>query len=142
MKKILSTIILLSLFVGTCFAGPAPTMRTTATNTRVIGGYEFVQLEGINVPAYAGVTPSAITVYADNIAGFSSIDFYVTGVSTGSAITTMSAQAVYSDGSAVTTAQTITSGTDLTDLKSGYYKFIIPAASVTRNVSFNILIAD
>ena len=140
MKKIL-VFIILALFVTSSYAGVA-NIRATGNKYRIGNGYQYLLLEAYAVPAYAGVTPSALTWYADNIAGYGSIDFYGMAVSTGDVPTTISAQALYSDGSNCGSAQIITSNTDLTDIRSPYYKFTLPAAAVTRNISFQFLIAD
>ena len=84
---------------------------------------------------YGGVTSAVACKIA--------IDIYGIEVSSGNVPTTISAQLLFANGTAVSiAAQTITSGTDLTDLRSGFYKFSLPAYSVTRNVTFNFLIAD
>lgn len=123
---------------GVSFAG-MPTITHTNSSMSVNPSFEAITLEAVN---QAMVTSSALTWYGNNIAGYSSFDFYVTGVSSGSAITTLSAQAIYQNGTAVTAAQTLTSGTPLTLIKSAFYKFSIPADSVTRNVSFNFIIKN
>lgn len=138
MKKILIGLILLS-FV---FAGNAR-IRETLSGAETYSGYEFQTMIATDVPAYAGVTPSALVWYADNIMGYSSI--LITGfeASTGSIPTTISAQAVKPNGDSVSVAaQTITSGTALTTLYSPWYKFTLPAYSSTRNISFMFTIKD
>lgn len=137
MKKLILGMILLSFALAA-----NPNIKSTMTNYRVDNGYQYVSMEVIAEPAYAGVTPSALVWYADAIAGFSSIDFYGMAVSTGSVPTTIDAQAIRTDGTAIGAVQTLTSGTDLTDIRSPRYKFTLPAAAVTRNVTFTFLIAD
>lgn len=138
MKKILIGLIL----IGLCFGGNAK-IRESLTNAQTYDGYQFQTMIATDVPAYAGVTPSALVWYADNILGYSSI--LITGfeVSTGSIPTTISAQAVYPNGDSVSVAaQTITAGTALTTLYSPWYKFTLPADAATRNVSFIFSIKD
>jgi hypothetical protein len=140
MKKIL-VFIILALFITSSYAGVA-NIRATGSKYRIGSGYQYLLLEAYAVPAYAGVTPSALTWYADNIAGYSRIGISGIAVSTGSTPTTISAQPLYSDGTNCGSAVTITAGTDLTAIKSPYYKFTLPAYSSTRNVSFGFIIAD
>lgn len=121
------------------FAGMAQIRKPAGTTSVTNEGYQFLQMDVVNLVA---PTSSAVTWYADNIAGYSSIDFYGMGVSTGSVPTTISAQPLFGNGTNCGSAQTITSGTDLTDIRSAYYKFTLPASTVTRNVSFNFVIAD
>ena len=129
---------MIGLILGFCFAGN-PNIRVGNSGGKVSTAYESLWLEVKGV-----VAPTAdMVIYLDNIAGYSSIDFYGMSVSSGNVPTTMSAQPLYANGDAVSiAAQTLTSGTDLTDIKSAYYKITLPAFSVTRNVSFNFLIAD
>lgn len=137
MKKIL--LVLVILFLGlTSFAG-TPAIRADYTGARVSSAFDSLWVEFINV---AAPTSSAIVFYADNILGYASIDFNVTGVSAGTAVTTISAQAIYSNGNPVTASQTITLGTPLTAIKSAFYKFTLPAGAVTRNVSMNFVIKN
>lgn len=137
MKKIL--LVLAIIFLGlSAFAG-SPEIYQNYTGGSTTQGWQSLSMEFVNV---AAPTTSALVWYGNNIGGYTSIDFYAVGVSAGSAITTISAQAVLSNGTPVTTAQTITSGTPLTAIKSNFYKFTLPAASVTRNVSMNFVIKD
>jgi len=135
MKKL----ILIGLMVGLCFANNAG-IRVGNTGGTVQSGYEFfvMEVKGQTIPS-----TSATTFYLDNIAGYASIDFYGMVVSAGSAVTTINAQPVYSNGVNLGAAQIITSGTDLTDIRSPWYKITIPRyPAANRKVSFNILIAD
>ena len=133
MKKILVGLILLS-FVFSANAN----IRAGNTGGKVISGYQFYQMEVKDT-----VAPTAdIIWYVDNLAGYSSVDIYFTGVSSGDLPSTISATPVYSNGDSVTDSQTITAGTSLTDFKSTYYKFTLPAIATTRNVSFNFIITD
>ncbi len=137
MKKIF--LVLAVLFLGlSAFAG-SPEIYQTYTGGSTTQGWQSLSMEFVNVTA---PTTSALTWYGRNIGGYASIDFYVTGVSTGSIPTTISAVPVYSNGVAVTAAQTITSGTPLTSIKSNFYKFTLQAFSATRNISMNFLIKD
>lgn len=136
MKK--SILILGSLIASAMFAGN-PDIRQSYSGAREPEGYQFISLEmnGVTIP-----TSTATTWYGDNIAGFSKIKIFGLAVSSGSTPTTISAQAMLSNGMPVGSAQTITSGTDLTDIRSPYYKFTLPAYSAPRRVSFNFVIAD
>jgi hypothetical protein len=138
-SAIMKKLLLVGLLIGLSFAINA-NVRPGNTAGYLSTGYEYIQLEvkGVTAP-----TSSALIWYGDGIAGYSSIDFYGMEVSSGNVPTTISAQLLFANGAAVSiAAQTITSGTDLTDLRSGFYKFSLPAYSVTRNVTFNFLIAD
>lgn len=135
MKRI---IILLAL-LGVCLAGNPTIKSTTMTNYRMDSGYEYISME---VAAQPAPTKNALTWIANGIAGYSSIDFYGMKVSKGSTPTTIAAQAIYQNGVTCSAVQILTSGTDLTDIRSPYYRFTLPAASVTRNVTFMFLIAD
>jgi hypothetical protein len=137
MKKLILAVMLLCLVGVSAFAG-SPAIRVGNTGGQTSSAYESLWFE-----VRGAVHPTAdIVWYADNIAGYSSIDFYGMAVSSGNTPTTISAQAVYANGSPIGSEQILTSGTDLTDIRSAYYKFTLPAFSVTRNVSFNFLIAD
>jgi hypothetical protein len=138
MKNILMTVVLFCLVSGSAFAGN-PAIKAGNTGGQVASSYESMCMEVRNqsIPA---ATP--LVWYTDNIAGYSSIDFYGMAVSSGNAPTTISAQAIFSNGASIGAEQIITSGTDLTDIRSPHYKFTLPAFSVTRNVTFNFLIAD
>ena len=138
MRKIIVGLILLSF----CFAGNA-NIRESLSGASTYDGRDFLCMTATNVPAYTGVTPSALVWYADNIKGYSSIGINGFEATSGNIPTTISAQAVYPNGDSVSvSAQTITSGTNLTVLHSPWYKFTLPAASVTRNISFIFNIAD
>jgi len=138
MKKIIVGLIL----IGLCFAGNAK-IRESLSGAEAYDGYQFETMVATDVPAYAGVTPSALVWYADNIMGYSSIGINGFEVSTGTIPTTISAQAVYPDGTNVSvSAQIVTAGTDLTTFHSPWYKFTLPAYSSTRNVSFIFNVAD
>lgn len=99
-------------------------------------GFLWAEIKG-----QAVTTASPIVVYLDNIAGYSAIDFYGMQASTGSTPTTLSAQALTSAGANSGAAQTLTSGTDLTDLKSPFYKLTL-STTVNRTVTFNVLVHD
>lgn len=137
MRKILFVLIFI-LIATVSFAG---TPSITHSNASMVTNQapSAVTMEAIN---QALVTTSALIWYGNSIGGYGSIDFYVTGVSGGSAISTLSAQAIYQNGTAVTAAQTLTSGTPITSIKSAFYKFSIPASATTRNVSFNFIIKN
>lgn len=123
------------LIIGLCFAVNA-NIRPGNTGGKVVNGYDFYCLEVNDT-----VAPTVdMYCYLDGIAGYSQINFYVTGVSSGTAITTLNAIPLYRDGTQVTASQLVTSGTDLTEMRSPYYKLVIPAITTTRNVSFNILL--
>lgn len=136
MKKLIPFLIMFIVLGSNVYA--KPTIKESLDDGRVRSGYEFIELQMLNQQ----VDPSSsISWYAYEIGGFSSIDFYGS-VSTGN-YTTINAQAIFLDGTSVTTAQTITSGTDLTDIKSSSYKFTYNNhKAVTTNVTFNFLIAD
>lgn len=137
MKKIF--LVLAILFLGlSAFAG-SPEIYQNYTGGSTTQGWQSLSMEFINVTA---PTTSALTWYGRNIGGYTSIDFYVNGVSTGSIPSTISAVPIFANGDAVTTAQTITSGTPLTAIKSNFYKFTLQAYSSTRNISMNFLIKD
>jgi hypothetical protein len=134
MKRI---IILLAL-LGACFASNPTIKSNTMTNYRMDSGYEYISMEVAAQPT----SKNAMTWLASGIAGYSSIDFYGMKVSKGSVPTTISAQAIYQNGVTCSAVQILTSGTDLTDIRSPYYRFTLPAPAVTRNISFMFLIAD
>lgn len=141
MKKFLSAILILALASSVALAGQPSINKKSLTAAKVatIGGYQFLEMQvkgqQINPSSY-------IEWQADEIAGYSSIDFYVTSVSSGNAVT-LSATPVFMDGTAVTAAQTITTGTALTDIRSGSYLFrFYNNVATTTNVTFNFLIAD
>jgi len=138
MKKLLALIII-SLIAGQAFAGtPALRLASSNSNIKMQSGYQYLSMEAKGA---AVTTVNGLVFYGDNIAGFSSIDFYGMAMSIGAVSTTISAQPIYADGSACGAEQVITSATDLTDIRSGYYKFTLPVTS-DRTVSFNFLIAD
>lgn len=124
--------------VGSVNAG-SPAIRSSTAKSFKNEGYQFLQLSFIGATA---PTTSALIWYGDNIAGFTWIDFSGAAVSTGTAITTINAQPVYSNGLSSGTAQTITSGTRFTAIKSPYYKFSIPAPATQRLVTLNFMIGD
>lgn len=135
MKKFL---VFLVLILGLGFCANANIRAPGYANTSISDGYEFkyIQFRG-----QAITTTNGLVFYADNIAGYSSIDFYGAAVSTGAAPTTISAQAIDAKGYNIGAAQVITSGTDLTDIKSPWYKFTyIPTTN--RTITLNLLIAD
>lgn len=137
MKKLLIAIILLSMSMAATTDG---VIKESLTKAITRSGYQFLNME---VRAQTQATANgSIIWYADNIAGYGSIDFYGMSASAGSAPTTISAQAIYPDGTAIGAAQIITSGTDLTDIRSPFYKFTLPVGTANRTVSFEFLIAD
>ena len=104
----------------------------------ISSGYDFFQLEFKGIQ----LTPNQSTpIYMYNIAGFDSINFYVGEILTGN-ITTISIQPMLSDKIEIGTAQVLESGTDITDFKSGHYKFtILNPKAATNNITMNILLA-
>jgi len=148
MKKLLLGILLIvsASFAGReCFSGVYTQVGTAnpvaVSGYRTIEGYNFLQL---TIPGVSVVTSSNIIIYADNIAGYTKLDFYGYEVSTGSVATTMDCQALYSTGQTLNiAAQVLTSGTDITALKSAKYRLKIFDYKTTSNrtVSFNVLIS-
>jgi hypothetical protein len=139
MKKVSSIVILLALVIGLAFAGN-PDIRTSQSGTRFSESLNCMQLDVIGSQI---VSPNNWVFYLDNIAGFDAVDFYVTSVLSGN-ITTASLQPTYSDGTVLGTSfdAVLTSGTDLTNLKSMYYKMTIynQKIGVTNNITCNILV--
>lgn len=138
MKKILFGIIL----IGLISAAPGdPAIRESLTKGYVRIGHDFVNLE-LKGQTQATANGSLVW-YADNIIGYGSVKISGFKVSAGAAPTTISAQAIYADGSAMNlAAQTITAGTALTALWSPYYKFTLPVGTANRVVSANFIIHD
>ena len=133
----------LILMIGLCFAGSKTGIRETMDNAYVRDGYQFYVMEIRSEAQATTSSVSALVWYADNIVGYSVIGIDGFEASSGNVPTTISAQAVYADGTDVSVAaQIITAGTDLTDFKSAYYKFTLPAGIVTRNISAFFIIAD
>jgi len=141
MKKLIVGLLLLSF----CFAGNANIRKGTFDNSNTAGArmYSGYQFQTMIVNDQLAPTSSALVWYADNILGYSVIGINSFEVSTGTVPTTISAQAIQPNGTALTVdAQIITAETDLTEFFSPWYSFTLPAYSVTRNVSFIFNIAD
>ena len=137
-KKIL-TGLLLSILIASVSFGASPGIRDTMDNAKIYKGYEFLTMY---VNAEEVATSSALVWYADNILGYSGIGINSFAVSSGNVPTTISAQALAPDRTALAVAaQIITAGTDLTPLYSPWYSFTLPADSVTRDVTFIFNIA-
>lgn len=149
MKKVLIGLLLFSLSFGVVIDYPsAPGIRSSFGKVRK--GYQSLHLESISSPI---VSPSTtLTFYADNIGGYGTISLYGLDTATGNA-TTISAQAVYANGIAVSgcAVQVITSGTPTATIKSPFYKFVYNTnkkvlVNTTNNytniVTFNLLIND
>lgn len=134
MKKL----ILLFLLIGLVSA--RPTIQENLSDCKTVNGYQYLQLSAYGQEV--GATGNSIEWVASDILGFSSVGVSFTAVSAGGLPTTISAQAIYPNGVAVTGAQTITDGTDLTVLYSGDYKFTFYNWVATRDVTFNFVIAD
>lgn len=141
MKKILVVLLLIGLgFSANANIRLGNFDKSPSAGGYIYNGYEFISMI---VNDQLAPTASSLVWYADNIMGYSSI--LITGfeASTGNIPTTISAQAVYPDGTSVSvSAQTITSGTALTTLYSPWYKFTLPAYSSTRNISFMFTVKD
>lgn len=134
MKKVLMLVIL-----GLALCGNTG-IRVGNTGGQVISGYEFYQME---VRGQEAPTSNNLVWYADNILGYSSVGIEGIEVSTGNVPTTINAVAIYSTGQTVSSSSvTITAGTDLTKFLSAFYMFTLPAYVVTRDVTFNFMIAD
>lgn len=149
MKKILLSLLFISLSFSAVVEYTTPPRIRSTVGTIRNGGYQEIHLE---VKAQAIVSPaSTITWYADNIGGFSGISLQGLDVATGNA-TTVSAQAVYANGVAVKgcNPQVLTSGSPTTSILSPYYKFIYNTngAGLTINatdrntVTFNFYVYD
>lgn len=137
-KSIVAFFFILTLSASVYAAAPVIVESLTNATPGSGEGYLEMQVRGQQVNA-----GSYIEWYAYNIAGYNSIDFYVTATSiTTQNATTLSATPVYGDKVAVTGSQTITSGTDLTDLQASNYRFrYYSNEAVTANVTMNFLIA-
>jgi len=132
MKKIIVSLLML----GVLLAGNVSTVSDL--DYGVSDGADFYQLEmkGMEIAP----TIDAV-IYFYNISGFDSFDFYVETIASGN-LTTMNMQPILSNKTEIGTAQVVTSGTDMTDFKSGSYKGTIPNnAGITNNVTMNILLA-
>lgn len=141
MFKKISLVITALFIMASVSLAAAPVIVESLSNATVGEGTQYIEMQARGQQVPAG---SYIEWYAYNIAGFSSIDFYVTATSiTTQNATTLSATPVFGDKVAVTGSQTITSGTDLTDLRASNYRFrYYSSEAVTTNVTFNFLIAD
>ena len=132
MKKIIVSLLML----GVLLAGNVSTVSDL--DYRTSEGNYFYQLE-MNGMEIAPTIDAVIYFY--NISGFDSFDFYVETIASGN-LTTMNMQPILSNKTEIGTAQVVTSGTDMTDFKSGSYKGTIPNnAGITNNVTMNILLA-
>ncbi len=141
MKKIIVGLLLLSF----CFAANANIRIGNLDNSNTAGakiysGYEFKTMV---VTDQSAPTSSALVWYADNFLGYSVMGISGFEVTSGNLPTTISAQAIKPDGTNVSVdAQILTVGTDITEFHSPWYKFTLPADSVTRDISFIFNIAD
>ena len=112
-------VITLLFLLSVSFSGTAK-IRESLTSARQTRGWQAIQLD---VQGQQVLPSSTITWYGDNIGGMSRIDFYGPVVSSGNA-TTINCIPVMADGTELDSeAQTLTSGTDLTVIKSNYYKY-------------------
>jgi len=134
MKKII-----LALFV-LAFALSANLTVVTDLDYSASYGYDFYQLEFKGTELTANETAD---LYLYNIAGYDSVGYYIDGTTVSTAdYATINMQPMLSNRVEIGTAQILTDGSDLTDLRSAHYKMTITNwASVTNNVTMNILIA-
>lgn len=150
MKKLLVGLMLLSFsFAVTIEYSANPAIRSAKGKTR--SSYQSLQLE---LKAIEIATPNTTyTWYADNIAGYSTIRMTGLDTATGNA-TTISAQAIYSDGRVVSGSaeQVLSFVTPTATVVGAYYKFtynsnnsvlLAPTANgITNKVTLNFLITD
>jgi len=136
MKKASLIIIASLLMVGLAFAGQSR-IRSTGTSVQDYQGYDFLQADIFGLQIANG---GSVNFNLDNIAGFNQVNFYIAATSSGN-ITTANLQAKLMNGDSIGTAQTLTSGTDVTNFKSGQYVMTIynPVAT-TINITGNILV--
>lgn len=132
MKKIIVSLLML----GVLLAGNVSTVSDL--NYRTSEGNNFYQLEMNGME----LTPTeSADIYMYNIAGFDSLNFYVGAISSGN-ITTINLQPMLSNKVEIGSAQVMTSGTDITDFRSGHYKATIEnTLAITVNVTMNMLLA-
>ena len=136
MKKIAVLFLLLS---NLCLAGNLKIVESLA-NGRATGAKNALSLE---LKGQTILPLSYIEWKGANVGGMNRIDFYGVEVTSGNA-TTLSATPILSTGEVLSgEEQTVTSGTDLTVIKSNYYRFrLYNNVAITTNVTLNFLIAD
>ncbi|MCP4178096.1 MAG: hypothetical protein GY756_10040 [bacterium] len=139
MRKLISLFLVFFLCVLPVFSANT-WIRENLERGSVNTSYEAIWLE---IKGQEVLPSRSIYWYGEGIAGYSSIDFYGFEATSGNT-TTISAVPIF--GNRITLdgeTQTITQGTDLTDFKSSFYKFIYSSnVGITTNVTFNFLIAD